>query len=281
MNKLLNLDHHCSLLKSQGYTVLPSLIGKNKCTELKSILESTHSQYAHLHFKPTRIGSHGLDDKSTEKVVYNLHNKHIAFFDLIGHEVILHLIKNALKEGSYQNSDKVIHTLSTARSPLKSLIGQQLHIDARMPGTPFATNIIALWMIDDFKVENGATRIVPNSHTKPFFPENGKTYSEEISITAPAGSVLLYNGSLWHGGGPKQSDEDRWACIFSYARWYLKPSFDFNRNMPKDIYDKISDECRELLGYKVTPPTDEFTRLSMRSEVFEPPSEYNLPKSSN
>ena len=211
---------------------MPSLIGRNKCAELKNILESTHRKYGHLHFKPTRSSNHGLDDKSTEKIIFNLHNKHITFFDLIGHEVILDLVKKALNEGSYQNSEKIIHTLSSARSPLKSSVGQQLHIDARMPGTPFATNIIALWMIDDFKIENGATRIVPYSHTNPFFPENGKTYSEEISITAPAGSVLLYNGSLWHGVGPKKSDEDRWACIISYARWYLKPSFDFNRNMP-------------------------------------------------
>ena len=144
----------------------------------------------------------------------------------------------------------------------------------------YIENLGYLWMIDDFTIENGATRIVPGSHTRPFFPENGKSYTDEISMTAPAGSVLLYNGALWHGGGPKQSDKDRWACIFSYARWYLKPSFDFNRNMPYDIFDKLSDECRELFGYKVNPPIDEFTRLSTRSEVFESPKQYNLPISS-
>ena len=276
----MNLVRHFKELKTNGYTVLPELINSNKCANLKNILVQTWDKYSNLHFKPTRLDSHGLDNKSTEKIVFNLHNKHLHFIDLISHEIILNLAKMSLQEGSYQSSEKIIHTLSSARSPFKSRMGQQLHIDARMPGTPFATNIIALWMIDDFTIENGATRIVPGSHTRPFFPENGKSYTDEISITAPAGSVLLYNGALWHGGGPKQSDKDRWACIFSYARWYLKPSFDFNRNMPYDIFDKLSDECRELFGYKVNPPIDEFTRLSTRSEVFELPKQYNLPISS-
>ncbi len=264
-------------LSRDGYTVLTNILSSAECTKFKCTLESIYATYRSRYYSSRRASSHGLDDKSGEKIVYNLHNKDLAFFDLLGHSQVLPIIKAILQEGSYENSGPVIHTLSTARSPFATAKAQQLHTDSRMPGTPYATNAIAMWLLDDFTIENGATRLVPGSHRRPFFPENDVSYPDEVSVVAPAGSVLIFNASVWHGGGVKVTDTDRWACVFTYGRWYLKPSFDFNRNMPSHIYKELNDEMRELLGYKVCPPIDEFTRGSTRSEEFETPENYDLP----
>ena len=57
-----------------------------------------------------------------------------------------------------------------------------------------------MWAVTDFTEENGATRIVPGSHrwTDDRTPE----FAEIVQADMPAGSVLIYNGSLLHGGGP-------------------------------------------------------------------------------
>ena len=271
-------SEHLNSLSQDGYTILPEILSRRECEKFKQILESTYLKFKPFYYSKHKASTHGFDYKSGEKIVYNLHNKDIAFFDLLGHPQVLPIIKAILQEGSYENSGPIIHTLSTARSPLPTKKGQQLHTDSRMPGTPYATNAIAMWMLDDFTVDNGATRLVPGSHRRPYFPKNGASYPDEVSAVAPAGSVLIFNASVWHGGGEKLNNTDRWACVFTYARWYLKPSFDFNRNMPSSIYNQINNEMRELLGYKVTPPMDEFTRGSTRSDTIEPPQDYHLPE---
>jgi Phytanoyl-CoA dioxygenase (PhyH) len=62
-------------------------------------------------------------------------------------------------------------------------------------------------MVDEFRYENGATRFVPRSHLWPEVPNDliqGPTvdYQGQVSACGPAGSVIIYNGSVWHGHGP-------------------------------------------------------------------------------
>ena len=96
---------------------------------------------------------------------------------------------------------------------------------------------------------------------------------------APAGSVIIFNGALWHGSSVKSTDQSRWGAILSYARWLTKPSFDLSKNVPADIFSHMTDQQKELLGFKFNPPIDEFTRISARSTSIEVPEKwYCLPQ---
>ena len=98
-------------------------------------------------------------------------------------------------------------------------------------------------------------------------------------ITAKKGSVLIFNTSLWHGSSKKNDDSSRWAVLLGYYRWFLKPSYDYLQNTPKSIYKKLSKSQKQLLGFDVTPPKDEFTRVRRKSFSFEKPNNYKLPLS--
>ncbi len=96
--------------------------------------------------------------------------------------------------------------------------GQQgLHADwkERAPGEPFII-LTALWLLDDFTADNGATRIVPGTHLlhrpvpRPYAQPHAH-HPEESIITGPAGSVLLLNGHLWHSGRRNDSPGPRRA----------------------------------------------------------------------
>ena len=69
-----------------------------------------------------------------------------------------------LQEGSFENSEPIIRVNSAARTSLKGSPPQQLHIDSRYPGAPFALYVQVFFCLDDFMKENGATRVVPGSH---------------------------------------------------------------------------------------------------------------------
>jgi ectoine hydroxylase-related dioxygenase (phytanoyl-CoA dioxygenase family) len=273
----LNLKDLKKDFNEQGYVVIPSVITVEECDNYKSLLEDNAQQYTPDYFSSKAKTQHGLEDKSSEKVVFNLHNKELAYYDLIDHPIVRSVLDVVLKEGSYHDAEPYILTNSSARCPLKGSKGQQLHLDSRLPGGHFPLMVVALWMLDDFSEENGGTRVIPKSHMYTSFADNNKKYPEEVVVDAKKGSVLIFNGSLWHGSSDKISDKDRWGVIISYGRWFLKPSFDIYNNMPSSIYDSISESQKELLGYKVCPPKDEFTRNRRLSEDIEPPNEYHLP----
>lgn len=210
---------------------------------------------------------------NTERLILNLHNKDAAFLDLVDHPKVFPIIKHMLTKGSYQDSEPFIVIQFSARDPHRGIGAQQLHIDSRFPGAPYALAGIALWMMNDFNHQSGATRLVPRSHLRPDYPETGVIYPEEIAVEAPAGSVLVYNGSVWHGGGDKLADVERWAVIISYGRWFLKQAFDLTRNTPQALYEQLSPARRELFGFTSVPPYDEARRARTRTPVDDLPAD--------
>lgn len=263
-------------IKELGYAIIPNVLTEQECLEYKKKLEDLYGSYVDKYFSSV-VSSHGLDYKGNEKIVYNLHNKGIEFARLLDHPAILPHVESVLQEGSYLNAEPIAYQNSAARTPLRHAKAQQLHIDSRIPGAPFPLVLQVMWCLDDFTKENGATRIVPGSQYSLDFPENGKVYPNEISICARKGSVIIFNAGMWHGSGERTCESDRWGMILTYGRWFMRPSFDFNKNMPAELYEQLNDKQKELLGYKFNPPKDEFTRISRRSNEFEIPLDYKLP----
>jgi ectoine hydroxylase-related dioxygenase (phytanoyl-CoA dioxygenase family) len=261
----------------KGYYVMHDILSEAECEHYKSLLKNDYKKYSPLYAVSGEVTAHGLDNKSTEEIVFNLHNKGMDWYRLFEHQAVIPVLEAMLKDGSYQNSEPYVLLNNSARNPLKGNKGQQLHLDSNLPGGNYPLSIIVIYMLDDFTKESGATRVVPGSHKFGTYAENAKKYDEEITIEASKGSVLIYDASLWHGGGEKLSDNSRWSVILTFGRWFLKPSFDFMKNMPEDIFRQLSEKQKELLGYKCTPPKDEFTRMRRKSKDAEVPQEYKLP----
>ena len=77
----------------------------------------------------------------------------------------------------------------------------------------------AIWMIDDFTVENGATAGIPGSHRRPRLPDLEGRWSDEAAIfTSPRGSVALMDGALWHTSRPNATAACRGAILVKYIR---------------------------------------------------------------
>ena len=99
---------------------------------------------------------------------------------------------------------------------------QGLHVDyqADADGWPMVGFIL---MVDEFRRDNGATRFVPGSHRWPATPGdrmNDRVADSERQIQAcgPAGSVIVYNGSVRHGHSTNQTGEPRRSVQGAYIR---------------------------------------------------------------
>jgi len=261
-----DLDQRKSQLDKDGFIVIKNVLPEPERKRLNDRLNQTYDKLK-ADGKETYPGGVG----KTEKLILNLHNKDAAFIELIDHPTVFPLVQHMMMDGSYQNSEPFIVTQFSARDPHVGVPAQQLHIDSRFPGPPYAMMCIALWMINDFTIESGGTRLVPGSHHRASYPDNGVTYKDEIIVQAPAGSVVLYNGSSWHGGGSKLKDVERWSVIISYARWWVKPAFDMTRNTPQEIYAGLTPARKELFGFSSIPPWDEHVRSRSRIATSEMP----------
>ncbi|MDP5143179.1 phytanoyl-CoA dioxygenase family protein [Rheinheimera baltica] len=260
-----------------GYVVVPNLLSAEKCAYFRRLLESNYTDYAE-HYATASSDKGTLSDKSNEKVVFNLHNKSVDWFELFEHPRILAIVSAVLQQGSYQQNEPYYLNNISARCPLLGYPGQQLHIDSGLPGVNYCLKANVVWLLDDFTALNGATRIVPGSHNWTSFPPDGQRHPDEVLITGSQGSALIFNANLWHGGGANVTDNSRWALLLGYARWFIKPSFDFLQNTPDEIYQQLTDAQKRLLGFHLIPPKDEFTRLRRISAQPAQPAPYQLPQ---
>ena len=101
---------------------------------------------------------------------------------------------------------------------------QNLHGDWGGPVEPGDYQVCnSIWLLDDFTTANGATRVVPGSHrfgTVPrlALPDPAAPHPDEVLVTGPAGTVVVFNSHLWHGGTQNRSDRPRRALHSYFTR---------------------------------------------------------------
>jgi ectoine hydroxylase-related dioxygenase (phytanoyl-CoA dioxygenase family) len=109
-----------------------------------------------------------------------------------------------------------------------------------------------MWALDDFTPANGATRIVPGSHR--WTDERPTAVTPTVAAEMPAGSVLFYLGSLWHGGGANQTSEPRLGVALEYIASWLRPQENQVLAVPAETVRRLPLRLQELLGYNIRPP---------------------------
>jgi ectoine hydroxylase-related dioxygenase (phytanoyl-CoA dioxygenase family) len=115
------------------------------------------------------------------------------------------------------------------------------------PHPPLVCN--TMWAITDFTDANGATRLVPGSHTKPS-PKYGGDYP-----TVPAemrkGSVLVWDGALWHSGGANRTADRRYGIAMNYCAGYVRQQENQQLGLSPDLVRSFPPRLQELVGYGV------------------------------
>lgn len=111
----------------------------------------------------------------------------------------------------------------------------------------FEVEISTIWAMQDFTERNGATRVIPGSHLW----DGERKPSSELTVAAemPAGSVLVYTGSVFHGGGANQSDAPRMAVNVDYCLGWLRQEENQYLSCPPDVAKELPVELARLIGY--------------------------------
>jgi ectoine hydroxylase-related dioxygenase (phytanoyl-CoA dioxygenase family) len=108
-----------------------------------------------------------------------------------------------------------------------------------------------MWALTDFTEENGATRVLPKTHLRADAPEVPGDYPEAIACEMKAGSALVYNGSMWHGGGANRSGSRRVGLAVGYCVGWMRQQENQQLGIPRDIVKGFSPRLRKLVGYGI------------------------------
>ena len=138
---------------------------------------------------------------------------------------------------------------------------QELHLDDSMyplslPDTQL--QISAMWALNDFTADNGATRVVPGSHKKlpPARDDLGYFGEDIVQAVMPRGSLLLYLGTTVHGGGANRSEARRAGLINTYSLGWLRQEENQYLNVPREVAMTHSTTIQRLMGYCRYPSPD-------------------------
>jgi ectoine hydroxylase-related dioxygenase (phytanoyl-CoA dioxygenase family) len=127
---------------------------------------------------------------------------------------------------------------------------QPLHADdgsIPLPKPHVPITCTAIWALTDFTEENGGTRIVPGSH-QGRSPRRGDAPAAQTTVM-PAGSVLVYHGSLWHGGGANASAARRLAIVCNYCAGWLRQEECQLLALPREQVAAFPPRLQALVGY--------------------------------
>ena len=116
----------------------------------------------------------------------------------------------------------------------------------RIPNVEF--QVSAMWALDDFTLENGATRVVPGSNDMR--DVSNVEDADIVQAVMSKGSVLYYLGATIHGGGANRSQSPRSGLITTYSLGWLRQEENQYLSVPKEVADSYPEHVRRLMGYQ-------------------------------
>jgi hypothetical protein len=145
------------------------------------------------------------------------------------------------------------HDSINAREALPGGGAQGLHRDSPRPPEGGCVGVNSAWLLDAFTPENGPTRVVPGSHlwaedAHRAMPDPTAAHPCEVQITAPAGSVLIFSGCLWHSGTLNRTSEPRRVVHISFRPRDADLGARAQRlRIRKATWDRLSPAARWLM----------------------------------
>ncbi len=133
-------------------------------------------------------------------------------------------------------------------------VSQPLHADTGAVADEIGYSVAnSVWMLDDFTLKNGAMRVVPGSHKWRKLPQDvladpGAAHPEEILITGSAGTVVVMNAHMWHGGTANGTDGPRCALHAFYTRWDKAQQQYQKKLLRRETAERLSPEARRILA---------------------------------
>jgi hypothetical protein len=237
-----NIDKVVEEIVNLGFSVIHSGLSDEEIQSLSSKFDFLHAQYLKIY------GSkylESIDELNSIRLPLIFDR---AFIDLATNKNVLNVVERLIVGKFMLNQQNGI-----VNPPGKKYNQGAWHRD--LPYQHFISSrpiaISALYCVDDFTKDNGATHVLPASHKQEPFPSDEYTLEHSAQITARAGSFIMMDGMTFHRGGVNTARTKRRAINHIYTIPHIKQLIDIPALLGEEVMDAY---VQELLGYRYGLP---------------------------
>ncbi|MEH6582065.1 MAG: phytanoyl-CoA dioxygenase family protein [Halioglobus sp.] len=236
------IDDYLEQIAEDGYCIIENVLSPDQADAIAEEVRALEQALATLPYANVFEGA-------KTKRIYNLLTQGPTFWGIATHPLVLPVVEGVLDEGLLVSSLSTIH-IGPGENP------QPIHVDdgiinLPLPHPPLVCN--TMYALTDFTEENGATRIIPGSHKLDTAPEFGKHY-DSIPAEMSKGSVLVWPGNVWHGGGENSLPDDspdswRMGLAMNYCAGFIRQQENQQIGIPMDMIKTFPKRLQELIGF--------------------------------
>jgi ectoine hydroxylase-related dioxygenase (phytanoyl-CoA dioxygenase family) len=233
------LDQLSAALETDGYLLFPGLLTGAQLAAIRGQLDPV--------LEATPRGRNDFEGFTTKRV-YALLNHAPATSVLVEHPLLLALAARYLAPNFLLSAHLAIQIFDGETA-------QSWHFDdgfyqQPMPRPP--NGVSAIWAIDAFTQDNGATELIPGSHKWGSVRPAGFE-ANAVKAIAPAGSLLLFPGNLTHRGAANTGAPPRLAVTTQFCQGWHRQQENMMIAVGETARD-LSPRVQELIGYSLHPP---------------------------
>jgi ectoine hydroxylase-related dioxygenase (phytanoyl-CoA dioxygenase family) len=228
-------------LEEQGFVILDHCMGNDLLSELRARITETFDT------EGDRAGHEFRTEENAHRLA-NLVDKGEVFRRAIVLPQVVECVRQVLGPRIKLSS------LNARSADPNTTVPQPLHVDmSALPDEQGYWVCNAVWMLDDFTPENGATRVIPGSHKWRQRPQDVlddllAPHPAEVLVVGKAGSIAVMNAHVWHGGTGNRTSAPRLAMHAFYCR-RDKPQQQYQKRLLRpEVQDRLTPELREMLA---------------------------------
>lgn len=235
-----DLDQAAADLEEHGYCLVAGLLPPDRVDEVRTTLVTQAE-------REIEDGTDYVYENGANQRVWTLLNKGDCFVDL-ALDPTVEKITAALLGPDFLLSN-IDANIAGPGGPPMFLHADQSFVPPPWPPYPLVAN--AMWMLDDFTPENGATRVTPGSHRRAEVPPLTTSDEHTVPVCAPAGTVMFFDGRLWHQTGAHTTEgERRHGILAYYCCPFMRQQENWFLSVDPAVLERHGEHLRRRLGYE-------------------------------
>lgn len=243
-------------LRNVGYAIVANVLDQ-------SFLESTRTAlYSAQKSILAAIGEERLK-RAGELGVLRLMMKYEShFIKFLEIPEVIAVIDQVVSETAILHLQNGLILPSFPLNAVPNVFQNRFHMDFPRLLNGYICSVNTMFAIDEFTTTNGGTLLVPGTHQKAPAPSPKYLQAHAIAVECPAGSMIVFDSTLWHAAGANLSGKDRLAINHQFTRSYIKQQVDYVRALGDEVILAQKPRTQQLLGWytRVITSLDEYYR---------------------
>jgi len=222
--------------------------------------ETRERMYAVQKLLHADVGVERLTRAGELGVLRNMLKYDDYFFRWLALPEMLHVVDATVSNTAILHLQNGFILPSFAAGAAPKVFQNKYHMDFPRVLHGYLASINVFFAVDEFTASNGGTIAVPGTHQRMAPPAESELQAAAQAVECPAGSMLVFDSTLWHAAGANTSGKDRLAINHQFTRAWIKQQIDYVRALGDATVLRQSPRTQQALGWytRVVTSLDEF-----------------------